>query len=157
MWPVFKSRTGTGFLKIPKFSGLFRVPQFPLYLRNAEVLIHSNFLALKTCQKISFKTSGFQSENFLLGPTKFSGLSRNRPLDLSQVVWFNSLAALLYSQLVYLRPVGTLILFPSFVVQFHLLNFQPTMKTAGVTSNCSLKLIRHEQVFAWKVFFWSVC
>ena len=33
-----------------------------------------------------FKTSGFQFDNLLLGSVKFSGLSRNRPLDLSHVV-----------------------------------------------------------------------
>ena len=43
------------------FSGLFRVPQLPLYLRNAEVLSLQTaqssllvFLVLKTCKKISF-------------------------------------------------------------------------------------------------------
>ena len=50
--------------------------------------------------------------------------------------WFNSLAALVYSQLVCLLPLGILNLFHSFVVQFHLLNFLPTMKTTGLTSNC---------------------
>ena len=88
-----------------------------------------------------FTTSGFQFDNLLLGSKKFSGLSRNRPLDV-------------YSQLVCLLPVGILILFRSFVVvQFHPLNFWPTMKTSGFTSNYSLKPVRHEQVFAWTVVF----
>ena len=79
-----------------------------------------------------FTTSGFQFDNLLLGSKKFSGLSRNRPLDV-------------YSQLVCLLPVGILILFRSFVVvEFHPLNFWPTMKTSG---------FRHEQVFAWTVDF----
>ena len=41
--------------KFRNLKGLFRVPQFPPYFRNAEVLSHSNFpillvfLTLKTC------------------------------------------------------------------------------------------------------------
>ena len=34
------AETGAYFSKSRNFSGLFRVPQFPLYLRNAEVLSH---------------------------------------------------------------------------------------------------------------------
>ena len=55
--------------KSRNFSGLFRVPQFPLYLRNAEVVSHqtsqsSSFSYIKNTSKDQlFKTSGLQFDN----------------------------------------------------------------------------------------------
>ena len=85
------------FLKMPgNFSGLLRVPQFPLYLRNAEALSHqtsqsSGFSYIKiTLKDQLFKTSGLQFDNWLFGPEKFSGPSRNRPLDCQLWVLFSA-------------------------------------------------------------------
>ena len=64
--------------KSRNFSGLFRVPQFLLYLRNTEVLgLQTSqssffFLMLKTCKKISFSK---QADCSLI--TSFSGPKRS--------------------------------------------------------------------------------
>ena len=81
-WETFNSNRPWGlFLKSPE---TFLVPQLFLYLRIAKVLsfvILLVFLTLKSCLKGQlFKTSGLQIDNWLFGPEKFSGLSRNRPL-----------------------------------------------------------------------------
>ena len=66
--------------KSRNFSGLFRVPQFPLYLGNAEAVSHQTsrfswFSYIKNTLKDQlFKTSGLQFDNWLFGPEKFSGL-----------------------------------------------------------------------------------
>ena len=39
------------------------------------------FLTLKRVKRSAFQTSGLQFYNWLVEPEKFSGLSRNRPLD----------------------------------------------------------------------------
>ena len=71
--------------KSRNFSDLFRVPQFPSYLRNAEALSHqtsqsSCFFYVKNVLKGQrLKTGRLQFDNGLSGPEKFSGLSRNRP------------------------------------------------------------------------------
>ena len=76
--------------KSRNFSGLFRVPQFPLYLRNAEVVSHqtsqsSSFSYIENTLKDQlFKTSGLQFDNWLFRPQEFSALSRNRPQILTQ-------------------------------------------------------------------------
>ena len=67
------------------FSGLFRMPPIPLYIRNAEVLSHqilpsSCFSYIKSVLKDQlFKTSGLQFGNWLFGPERFSEPSKNRP------------------------------------------------------------------------------
>ena len=81
-WPVSQ--------KSRNFSGLFRVPQFPLYLRNAEVLSHQTsqsslfFLHQKHVKGLDCRLQSairFQFDDWLFGPEKLSGHSRNRPLD----------------------------------------------------------------------------
>jgi len=67
------------------FSGLFRMPPIPLYLRNAEVLSHQ--ISPSSCFSYTknvlidqlFKTSGLQFVNWLFGPDRFSEPSKNRP------------------------------------------------------------------------------
>ena len=54
--------------------------------------IHLVFLTLKKCEKTSFSTqAGFQFDNWLFGYEKFSGFSRNRPLE-TNWEWFLYLA-----------------------------------------------------------------
>ena len=71
--------------KLRNFSGLPRVPQFPLYLCNAEDLKHQTsqsswcFLHEKHVKRSAFQNKWIQFENWLFRPEKFSGLSRNRP------------------------------------------------------------------------------
>ena len=70
--------------KSRNFSSLFRVPQFPLYLRNAAVLSHPTsplgFSYIKSMLKDKlFKTGRLKLDNWPFGPEKFSGLWRNRP------------------------------------------------------------------------------
>ena len=71
------------------FSGLFRVPQFPLFLRNNEALSHqtlqpSCFSCITNMLRDQFlKTSGLQVDNWFFGPEKFSGRWRNWPLERS--------------------------------------------------------------------------
>ena len=57
---------GTVSQKSRNFSSILRVPQFPLYLRNAEVLIHHTLQSSKNILKDPlFITSGLQVENWL--------------------------------------------------------------------------------------------
>ena len=67
--------------KSRNFSGLFRVLQFPLYLRNATKLRNPlGFSYIKNMLKDPlFKTRGLQFDNWLFGPEKITGRSRNRP------------------------------------------------------------------------------
>ena len=70
------------FQKSRNFSGPFRLPQLPLYLRNAEVLSRQTSQSCNTKSMFKdqfFKTRRLQFDKWLLGPTKLSGLSRNRP------------------------------------------------------------------------------
>ena len=60
--------------KTRNFPGLFWMPQFPLYLRNAEDPSHQTIKSMFKGQT----TSGLEFDNWLFGPEKFSGLSRNR-------------------------------------------------------------------------------
>ena len=86
---------------------------------------------LKTYLKNSVsKQAGLQFDHWFFRPEKFSGLSRNRPLDLKsgnnefkprsdhkRSHWFNSSAALVHShQLVFLLSFAILNLFSSFIV-----------------------------------------
>ena len=66
-------------------SGLFRVPQHPLYLRNAEVLSHQTLRNLlgfsyikNTFEDQLLKITRLQFDNWLFRPEKFPRLSRNR-------------------------------------------------------------------------------
>ena len=62
--------------------GLFRVPQFPLYLRNAKVLSHETSQSSWFFSHVKdhlFMESGLQFDKWPFGPEKFSGLPRNRP------------------------------------------------------------------------------
>ena len=81
------SNVGPVSRKSRNFSGLLRVPQFPLYLRNAEVLKLRNPLGFSCIRNLLkdqlFKTSGLQCDNWLFGPEKFSGLLRNGLLALT--------------------------------------------------------------------------
>ena len=69
--------------KSRNFSGLFRVPQFPLHLRNTEVLSHQTshplgFSCINTMFKDQlFKRRRLQFDDSIFGLEKFSGLSRN--------------------------------------------------------------------------------
>ena len=71
------------------FSGLFRVPQSPLqqFLCKNEALSHqtlqpSCFSCITNVLRDQLlKTSGLQVDNWFFGPEKFSGLSRNWPLE----------------------------------------------------------------------------
>ena len=61
--------------KLRNFSGLFKGPQSPLYLRNAEVLSQASHATSLGFQL--FKTSGLQFDKWLFRPEKFSGVWRN--------------------------------------------------------------------------------
>ena len=72
----------TCFQKSRNFSGPFRLPQIPLYLRNAEVLSHQTSQSSYTKNMFKaqfFKTRRLQFDKWLLGPKTLSGISRNRP------------------------------------------------------------------------------
>lgn len=74
----------------------FGCHDYPLYLRNAEVLSHQTsqspvFYTLKLLKDQLFKKSGWQSNNWLLLLETLSGLSRNRPQLLNFILWYISL------------------------------------------------------------------
>ena len=73
------------FPKSRNFSGLFRMPQFTLYLRNAEVLSHQPlqssffFLHQKHVKRPAFENKRIAVHNRYFGPEKFSGFSGKSP------------------------------------------------------------------------------
>ena len=83
IWP------GASFSKVPKRFGPISGATilFISYLRNPGVVGHQLRNPLVFCDIKNmlrdqlFKTSGLQFENWIFGPEKFSGLSRNRPLS----------------------------------------------------------------------------
>ena len=69
------------FSKVSKLFGVVRVPQFPLQLRNAEVLSHQTSQSSWFSYIKSMLNWGelLKRSGWLFGPEKFSGLSRNKP------------------------------------------------------------------------------
>ena len=68
----------TCFQKSRKFSGPFRLPQIPLYLRNAEVLSHQTSQSSNTKNMFKaqfFKTRRLQFYKWLVGPKTLPGIS----------------------------------------------------------------------------------
>ena len=82
---------GGRFLKVPKLDKPFSGVTIPFVSQERRGFKASNdtvillFVTLKTCQKIGFPKQAVQCQfhKWLFGPEKFSGLSRNRPLDKS--------------------------------------------------------------------------
>ena len=75
------------FSKLPRLVGQISGAKFPLCLRSANVFSHQTsqspcFSYIKSLFKDQlFKKGGMQSHSWLSGPEKFSGRSRNMPLD----------------------------------------------------------------------------
>ena len=82
-----KQAPGACFSKVPKLFGPVSEATIPFISSQCWVLNHQRsqsslcYTYIKNMLKDQlFKTSGLLFENWLFGPEKFSGLSRNRPL-----------------------------------------------------------------------------